>query len=189
MKPQPLLFCSLLFAGLSAAVSPAHAQVQTLRPGDLVEIRIGGVPTEEIQQVSGTYAVDDDGSLNLPYINKVKGGGLPVPQVQTAIEEKFKAEKIYTNPTVTIVFTNQARFVIIGGAVRQPGRVPFTSDLTLMGAISAAGGFNDFADQKRVRFVRAGKGSKIDARKLRADPSQDIKLLPGDQVDVPQTLF
>jgi protein involved in polysaccharide export with SLBB domain len=167
----------------------AQAQVQTLRPGDLMEIRIGGVPLEEVQQFSGTYTVDEDGTINIPYVNKVKAGGLPVTDAQRVIEQKLKDEKIYTNPTITIIFQNQARFVVVGGAVRQPGRVPFTSDLTLMAAISAAGGFNDFADQKRVRFVRDGKVTKLDARKLRANPANDIRLLPGDQIEVPQSLF
>ena len=51
----------------------------------------------------------------------------------------------------------QARFVNVGGAVRSPSRMAFTEDMTLLTAINAAGGFNDFADQKRVRFLRGKK--------------------------------
>ena len=51
----------------------------------------------------------------------------------------------------------QARFVNVGGAVRAPARVPFTEDMTLLAAINAAGGFNDFADQKRSACCAAAK--------------------------------
>src|SRR5262249_52717180 len=68
-------------------------------------------------------------------------------------------------------------------------RVPFTEDMTLLTAINAAGGFNDFADQKRVRLLRGTQVTVFDVRKFRKDPSLDVKLQPGDKVEVPQSLF
>jgi polysaccharide export outer membrane protein len=81
------------------------------------------------------------------------------------------------------------RFVNVGGAVRQPSRVAFTEDMTLLTAINAAGGFNDFADQKRVRLLRGSKVTVYDVRKFRRDPSKDVNLQPGDKVEVPQSFF
>jgi protein involved in polysaccharide export with SLBB domain len=82
-----------------------------------------------------------------------------------------------------------ARFVNVGGAVRAPARVPFTEDITLLASINAAGGFNDFADQKRVRLLRGSEVKIYDVRQFRRDPSLDVKLQPGDRVEVPQTFF
>ena len=82
-----------------------------------------------------------------------------------------------------------SRFVNVGGAVRTPSRVPFTEDMTLLTAINAAGGFNDFADQKRVRLLRGNEAKIYDVRQFRRDPSQDVKLRPGDRVEVPQSFF
>jgi protein involved in polysaccharide export with SLBB domain len=82
-----------------------------------------------------------------------------------------------------------ARFVNVGGAVRTPMRVPFTEDMTLLTAINAAGGFNDFADQKRVRLLRGSEVKLFDVRQFRKNPSKDVGLQPGDRVEVPQTLF
>jgi protein involved in polysaccharide export with SLBB domain len=48
----------------------------TLRVGDPLDIKIGGVPAEEQAQINNTYTVDANGSINLPYINKVKAEGL-----------------------------------------------------------------------------------------------------------------
>jgi protein involved in polysaccharide export with SLBB domain len=82
-----------------------------------------------------------------------------------------------------------ARFVNVGGSVRLPQRVQFTEDMTLLASINAAGGFNDFADQKRVRLLRGNQVKVYDVRQFRRDPSQDVKLQPGDRVEVPQTFF
>jgi len=59
----------------------------------------------------------------------------------------------------------------------------------LLTVINAAGGFNDFADQKRVRLMRGSKVTVYDVRKFRRDPSKDISLQPGDKVEVPQSFF
>ena len=82
-----------------------------------------------------------------------------------------------------------ARFVNVGGAVRTPARIPFTEDMTLLTAINAAGGFNDFADQKRVRLLRGSEAKIYDVRQFRRRPGLDPKLQPGDHVEVPQSFF
>jgi protein involved in polysaccharide export with SLBB domain len=166
----------------------AFAQA-SLRIGDPLEIRIGGVPADDQQQVNNIYTIDANGSINLPYINKVKAEGLTPAQLARSIEEIYRANKIFTNPNITIFMAPSARFVNVGGSVRQPMRVPFTEDMTLLTAINGAGGFNDFADQRHVRVLR-GKEVKIyDVRQFRKDPSKDVKLQPGDRVEVPQSFF
>jgi polysaccharide export outer membrane protein len=175
----------LLLFGLAASV---FAQA-TLRVGDPLEIKIGGVPAEEQQQVNNIYTIDGNGSINLPYINKVKAEGLTPAQLARSIEEKYRANKIFTNPNITILMQPMARFVSVGGSVRQPMRVPFTEDLTLLTAINGAGGFNDFADQRHVRLLRGNEVTVYDVRQFRNDPSKDVKLQPGDRVEVPQSFF
>lgn len=184
----------LKLAGLTAVLlllfsGPVAFAQAVLRPGDTIEIRLAGVPTDEIGQFSAPYTIDETGALNLPYIGSVKVGGLQSNEAQVTIENKLKSEKIYTHPTVTINIGATSRFVNIGGAVRGPGRIGYTADLTLMSAINAAGGFNDFADKKRVKLIRSGTSQQIDTRKLSKDPSKDFKVLPGDQIEVPQSLW
>src|SRR6202165_3540561 len=178
----------LIFLFFSVFAAGAFAQA-TLRPGDPLEIRVGGVPNEEQLQVNNTYTIDATGSVNLPYINKVKAEGLTPADLSRAIEEAYRANKIYTNPNITILMQPTARFVNVGGSVRQPMRVPFTEDMTLLASINAAGGFNDFADQKRVRLLRGNDVKVYDVRQFRRDPSLDVRLQPGDRVEVPQTFF
>ncbi len=178
----------LSLALLFALVLSAHGQA-TLRVGDPVELKISGVPTEEQTQVNNVYTVDASGTVNMPYINKVRAEGLTPSQLASSIEGSYRSGGIYTNPTITIVMAPTARFVNVGGAVRTPSRVPFTEDMTLLTAINAAGGFNDFADQRKVRVLRGQNVKVYDVRESRRDPSRDIKLQPGDRIEVPQSFF
>ncbi|MGI9087523.1 MAG: polysaccharide biosynthesis/export family protein [Chthoniobacterales bacterium] len=179
---------SAVFLIFFASALAAYAQA-TLRVGDPLELKIAGVPTEEQTQVNNIYTIDASGTVNLPYINKVKAEGLTPSQFASSIESNYRADKIFTNPTITIVMQPNARFVNVGGAVRSPNRVQFTEDMTLLTAINAAGGFNDFADQRKVRVLRGNEVRSYDVRQSRRDPSKDIKLQPGDRVEVPQSFF
>ncbi len=182
---QRLLATVLVFFVLALS---AFAQA-TLRVGDPLEMKIGGVPNEEQVQINNTYTVDATGSVNLPFINKVRADGLTPAQLSSSIEGAFRANKIYTNPTITITMAATARFVNVGGAVRNSQRVPFTEDMTLLAAINGAGGFNDFADQRKVRVLRGSNVKIYDVREARRDPSKDVRLQPGDRVEVPQSFF
>lgn len=175
---------SLLFAFALSAQGQA-----TLRIGDPVDLKISGVPSDEQAQVNNIYTVDANGTINLPYINKVKADGLTPAELAGSIEGSYRSGKVYTNPTITIVMAPTARFVNVGGAVRSPSRVPFTEDMTLLTAINAAGGFNDFADQRKVRVLRGRDVKVYDVRESRRDPSRDIKLQPGDRIEIPQSFF
>lgn len=179
-----------MFLAFGVIAAPAGLKAQSvLRNGDTVEIRLGGVPSEEIAQFNAPYTVDERGMLNIPYIGLVKVAGSNANQVQRDIEARLRSEGIYTHPTVTISIQNSMRFITVGGAVRNPGRVVFTSDLTLLSAVSAAGGFNDFANRKKVRLMRQGKGVVFDCVEIMKDPQKDPAIIPGDQIDVPMSIF
>jgi len=174
----------LCFAALSC-----QAQDAVLRQGDTVEVRLGGVPAEEIAHVSGSYTVDGQGCINLAHIGKVLASGLTQHELQNAIENAYRSEQIYTNPTITVSVPVAARFVDVGGAVRAPQRVAFTPDLTVLGAITASGGFTEFANQSKVRLLRDGQVTMVDMREVRKDPLMDPRLKPGDKIEVPQSFW
>ena len=61
--------------------------------------------------------------------------------------------------------------------------------MTLMSAISAAGDFTIYADQGKVRLARGDKVTVYNCKKIRSHPSEDVKVLPGDTIYVPEALF
>jgi len=177
------ILCSFVFALMS------DAQDAPLRTGDSIELRIGGVPAEDAAAVSGPYLVDNDGQINLSHIGKVAVAGRTAGQAADAIEAAYKSAQIYSSPTITINTQTIARFVNVGGEVKAPQRVPFTADLTVNSAISAAGGFTDYANRKKVRLLRGREVMIIDTKKIMGDPSLDVIVRPGDQIFVEQSFF
>jgi polysaccharide biosynthesis/export protein VpsN len=179
----------LAVALLLGASSWAMAGEAVLRPGDTLDLKIGGVPANDTSTVSGAYMIDGEGYLNMPNLGRVKIGGLTVGAAQGAIETDYRAHDIYTHPTIVITMQLQSRWVNVGGEVKAPQRVPYTADLTVLSAINAAGGFSPFADQRKVRLLRSDGVMVIDVRKARSTPSLDIPVEPGDRIEVPQTIF
>ncbi len=180
-------FCVAVFLFTTAVFAQDSGPV--FRTGDTLELRIGGVPAEEVGVVTGTYTIDGEGYINLPHIGKVRAAGLGQADLQRSIEGAYKSGEIYTNPSITVTVPTTLRFVNVSGDVRQPRRVEYTADLTVLGAISAAGGFTDYADQRKVRLLRAGKVQIVDVKAVRSNPAMDIRLLPGDQIEVPQSFW
>ena len=160
----------------------------TLRPGDSFEIRIGGVPPDDVGTINSNYTVDGEGNLNLPYIGKIFVAHMTVSAIQSAIEHAYVSQGIFTHPTITLNMAS-ARFVNVAGQVRSPTRVAYTEDMTVLSAINAAGDFTEYAKESDVRLTRDGKVMKVDCKKVHKNPETDVKVLPGDQIFVPESFW
>lgn len=159
-----------------------------LRKGDIIEIRLAGVDPIYAAEFAGVYTIDDDGNVNLPHIGLTPASGTLASRLQTGIELKLKEKKIYTNPTITVNIQQGQRFVNVSGYVRAPGRIQYQNDMSVMSAINAAGGPNEYAGDK-LMLTRDGKLQKLSRKELTKDPSKDIKIQPGDSIEVKQSLF
>ena len=188
MIMKKLFFSSLLLLGLTFGAIQAVADEVALRSGDQLSIRLAGVPAEEISQVSGAYTVDGAGNINLPYLGKIHAAGLRQADVQNSIESAYKSKGIYASPIIT-VSVQFDRLVDLEGDVRSPQRVRYTPDLTLLGAISAAGGFTEYADQTKVSILRNGSRTFINVKKVRQNTEVDPPLQPGDKISVPRSFW
>jgi len=157
-----------------------------LRGGDTLIIRLTGVPTAD----QGIYEikVDESGKVSMPYIGNVQAANFTTVQLKKAIEEAYVEQEIFTNPNVTVDLKEQ-RFVDVTGEVRMPQRVPYTKDLTALGAVSACGGFTDFANRRRVKLTQGGVTREFNAKDIQVDPSRDIRLLPNDKIHVDRSIF
>jgi len=153
------------------------------RPGDSLDMRISGIPPEDTTSFPTPITIGADGMINVTYAGQIRAAGLTQSQLEKAVENRFISEKIFRWPTVTINVMSQQRTVTVGGAVRGPGRQPWSADLTLLSALSAAGGPNDFASDK-VNIIRNGTMIQYRVKQLKKNPANDPKLLPGDQVDL-----
>jgi protein involved in polysaccharide export with SLBB domain len=153
-----------------------------LRTGDSFQLLMSGMPMEDAAAFPREYTIGQDGMINITYAGQIRAAGLSQSQLERAIEERLVSAKIFRAPTATINVQAGARFVTVGGQLRSPNRLQWSQDLTLLSAISACGGPSDFAT-KKVNVIRNKQFMTYDYYKLRKNPADDPKLLPGDQVD------
>ena len=153
-----------------------------LRAGDSFQLYMSGMPAEDAAAFPREYTIGQDGMINITFAGQIRAAGLSQSQIERAIEERLVSEKIFRAPTATINVQAGARSVIVGGQVRSAQRLAWSSDLTLMSAIMAAGGPGDFAS-KKVNLIRSGQVMTYEYYKLKKKPADDPKVLPGDQID------
>jgi protein involved in polysaccharide export with SLBB domain len=170
----------------NAQTAPApgvNSSAVVLRPNDVFELRLSGMPQEDSNQFGGAQTVGSDGLVNILYAGRIQAAGRTPAELEKAIEKQLVDKKIFRWPTATINIATQLRYVTIGGTVRAPQRTQWSADLTLSSALMVAGGGGDFSSDK-VHLIRGGKVTVYSVKKLRRDPTEDPKLLPGDSIEL-----
>ena len=157
-----------------------------LRGGDTLIIRLTGVPTQD--QGIFEVKIDESGKISMPHIGSLVAANNTTVELKKLSESTYLREEIFTNPNVTVDLKEQ-RFVDVTGEVRMPQRVPYTKDLTALGAVAACGGFTDFANRRRVRLTQGGQTQEFNAKEIQADQGRDIRLKPNDKIQVDRSIF
>ncbi len=154
-----------------------------IRQGDSISVRISGI-NPEITQVE---EVNEFGTIMLPYIKEVKAEGLTPGVLAKKIERAYIDGGYYTKLSVSII--PGPRDLYVRGEVRIPGRVPWVSGLTVVKAISLAGGFSDYANRADIEIRRRDTIIKLNYREAEKDPMKDIEVYPRDDIKVGRTIF
>jgi polysaccharide biosynthesis/export protein len=166
---------------VAATTDPAYL----IGPEDVLDISVWKEP-----DVSRVVPVRPDGRISLPLINDVQAAGLSPQQLAGAVSEKLK--KYLNGPQVTVIVTaiNSQRVFVVGEVLRA-GAFPMLPGMTVLQALSSAGGFTTFADVKKIHVVRLHNGKQIEIpfnyrEVLKGDNSeQNVKLEAGDTIVVP----
>lgn len=141
-------------------------------------------------ELTRSVPVRPDGKISMPLLNDVQAAGLTPMQLAAEITTNLK--KFVTNPQVTVIVTqiNSQRVYILGEAAR-PGAYPLLPGMTVLQALSSAGGFTMFANMKKIYVLRqeGGKQEKFpfNYKDVIAGKhvEQNIPLKAGDQIVVP----
>jgi polysaccharide export outer membrane protein len=178
-------------AGVNGANQlPVAEQSTTLGPGDVFVVNVVGekeLPTE--------FRVQPDGSVDYPYIGRVKVAGLEPQEVVDVLKAGLREAKILSDPQMTMFVKqyNSKRVTIIG-SVSRPGSIPWTEGLRLVDAISQAGWFTQLGDSKNVLITRRTSGAKtvtvrVSVEAISEGRAADIPLQAGDTIKVDQRIF
>lgn len=183
--------CILLVAGCATGPAPLASNPRIpdatssalLRPGDSLVVAIQGVPDPSTNSVQ----IDDQGIISLPLIGVVNAANLTPSDLSQRIRETYVTKRIYT--TVDISVTVTERYVYVGGEVQRPGRIVWTPDLTVTKAIQAAGGFTLYARETAVSLVREQNAYPFNVDLAQQNPTEDLRMMPGDSIQVPRSAF
>lgn len=154
--------------------------------GDTVQVSVWKEPDISVPNV----AVRPDGMITVPLVKEVAVAGLTPRQVEKIITEKLSRFLNDANVTVVVTSSNSKKVYVIG-AVRREGPLPYTYRMTIMQALSEAGGLTEYAKRKKIYVLRSDSG-----REYRLDfnyeevvrgerMEQNVQLLPGDTVVIP----
>jgi polysaccharide export outer membrane protein len=141
-------------------------------------------------EISRVVPVRPDGKISLPLLNDVQAAGLTPSQLAAQITDSLK--KFVTNPQVTVIVTTiNSQRVYILGEVTRPGAFPLLPNMTVLQALSSAGGFTQFAREKNIYVLRNEDGKQVKhpfnykAVVGGKNTDQDIVLKAGDTIVVP----
>jgi polysaccharide export outer membrane protein len=171
MRCLVTLLALIVSAGAAAAQSPGVRQL-VLRPGDLIRLEV-----PDIADMTGEFAVADDGVVLLPLIGSMAVAGRPFEDVSRDIVKAYSRELLETPVRVTPVLR-----IAVLGEVRQPGLVPADPTYTLADVLAAAGGLTPDGDAGRITLLRDGESMQFSLDDSGALLSS--RLMPGDQVVV-----
>ena len=185
---------------LETAASVPHERKESkvedtylLRTGDKVHIRI--YPEDDYIK-GGEMEVSSEGNVTLSLAGKITVAGKTVLEAERSIAKILAADYL-VNPEVVIeVLEYKMQSFVVLGQVKKPGSYQFppgTAKLTLLQAISMAGGFSDIANSKNIRVVRKSSGTKemirANAESIMKGDDPDIELQAGDVINVAESLF
>jgi polysaccharide biosynthesis/export protein VpsN len=167
-------------------VSGGGRPSEIFQPGDQVIVAFSTSPGGVVLINPHEERIKGDGTITPPHVGAITALGRSPLDVQKEVQEKLA--KIYKNISVTVKAGE--RYFHVDGEVNRRGPAAYLGETDIVKAISAAGGFTDFANKKRVRLIRPnGKTDVINYNKAIEDPGYNVPVYPGDQVYVPRRLF
>ena len=184
-----LATCLRSFAQAGALPSPEAAY--RLSPDDVIDVAV-----YQDRELNRKARVDADGSIALPLVGSIKVAGSTIPEAQRLIERKLSTFIVEPRVALSLeAYGGKVLFVL--GEVQKPGPYPLRpgSRMTVLQAVTDAGGLTKVASPKNTRVLRSAGGKsqdyKVDLKAVIGQGAQDkdMSLEPNDVVYVPQSFF
>jgi polysaccharide export outer membrane protein len=186
----------LIGAPAGIAQTRGDASGYAVGPRDVLRISVWNQ-----EDVSGEYAVDNEGTFTFPLIGRVETRGLTVRELEADLRRRL-ADGFFKDPQVTVSVTQfRSQRVFVVGQLRQPGTYALEGDMSLIEALARAGSTTpDSADhafimrsagnEKRGPVLPGEDASaemiKVNLKALERGESERFALRDGDTVFVPR---
>lgn len=167
---------------------PYTEQEYRLQIGDLLDIKFFYNP-----ELNEQVTVRPDGRISLQLVHEIMAVNLTPQELTNLLTKKYAPE--LTKPEIAVIVRSfSAQKIYVDGEVTKPGMVPLIGFVSVLQAISQAGGMKDSARTSEVVIIRQGENHNplvgrvnLDKAIDGTDMSQDIVLRPSDIVYVPKS--
>lgn len=170
-------------------VPPPATDDTTFGPGDVFSVRVYGE-----EAMTGSHQVAPDGTISFPLLGSVQVAGLEPTEVAKRIQTELRERDLLRNPHVSVYVDEYAsKRISVVGAVENPGTFPLEPGMTVVQAISMAGGFSNLADRDGTVVTRRLNEQivryRVPVEKVQRGQAEDIEVAAGDIIFVPERLF
>jgi len=160
---------------------------RTLGPGDLVDVRVFQEPDH-----SGVWAVSPEGTIDYPLCGKVHLAGRTSGTAADALRDCLT--RYLRHPEVSVAIREyNSKKVFVFGEVQKPGTFSYEEGMTIIEAVTMAGGFTKLASPNGTQVARQDEGQQLKIRvpvkDIRDGAEKNFTLRPGDIVYVPESFF
>ncbi len=157
-------------------------------PADVLKINVWREP-----ELSVEARVRPDGTITMPLIGDIQAAGLPLSKIRAKIAAGLaafvKAENLQV--TIALVSATSYQFTITGNVEKNGSFTP-ANYITVLEAVTMAGGPNRFASSEKTFIIRGSASGtprripvNIDQLRSGKQLEQNIVVLPGDIIVVP----
>lgn len=180
-------------AGATSFSDSSNLPIEKIGNDDLIGITVYDEP-----ELTRTVRVGSDGDIRLPMLKQhIHSAGLYPAELETAITAALVDESVLVEPIVTVsVVEYRSRPISVVGAVKTPVTFQATGTVTLLDAISRAGGLSDNAGSQ-ILVTRQPSGTsdksvmltqRIPVRTLISaeDPTLNLSLEGGEEIRIPE---
>ncbi|MGH6760742.1 MAG: polysaccharide biosynthesis/export family protein [Phyllobacterium sp.] len=190
------LALALVFLALLFKAAPAGAEPYKLGPMDKLTIRVVEWQTaegtfREWPTITGDYTIGPAGLLSLPFAGEIKATGRTTSEIASEIATNIQQKFGLVNLPEASVQITEFRPIFVSGDVQTPGKYPFDPEMTVLKAVSLAGGMHrsteggqryarDFLNARGNYDVLISQQSRLIAKRARLqaelDKSETIKI-------------
>jgi polysaccharide export outer membrane protein len=142
--------------------SDAHAQSETLQPGDTISIQVFQDPKLD----RPALVIGPTGMISFPLVGTIRASGRTPTDLAEFLKSKLR-DKYTTDLDITVSLVAQPREneaerprIFVTGEVRTPGAYPLRTKTNVMQAIALAGGLGIFAAKQRIQVRRKINGAE-----------------------------
>lgn len=159
-------------------IEPKRLAPYQLGPGDEIRITVFG-----LDALTNNYMVSDSGTISMPLVDVIPAEGRTTKELEADIANLVRSRNLVREPSVSVQVQKYRPFFILG-EVQRPGQYPYVPGMSVLTAVSIAGGYTFRAETDYASITRTLQEKTVEGK---ARPQTPI--LPGDTVYVYESSF